>query len=164
MKRKCDKCNRPATIRMVEVIGGKKSEKHLCDLHAAELGGATKDLHTPIDQLLTNFVKLHSGARAQQDLVCGHCGMSFSQFREDKLLGCPHCYSAFEPMLAPLMEQAHGGATHHVGKVPRRCGPDEDRQQLILRMRKRLDDAVRDEDYELAARLRDEIVRFEEKS
>ncbi|MCC7146664.1 MAG: UvrB/UvrC motif-containing protein [Phycisphaeraceae bacterium] len=161
MKCKCDKCDQPATHHMVEISGGKKVERHLCDAHAAE-EGLVKAVNTPINQLLTNLVKLHSGVSPQEDMVCEHCGMTFSQFREQRLLGCPNCYRAMEAGLGPLLEQAHGGATHHVGKVPRRGGGAEERQNLILRMRKRLEEAVGEEDYELAARLRDEIRRFEE--
>jgi protein arginine kinase activator len=69
---------------------------------------------------------------------------------------------AFEAALAPLLERAQEGATHHVGKAPRRAGTGEQRQQLLTRMRKRLAEAVESEDYELAARLRDDLRRFEE--
>ena len=166
-KRKCDKCDRPATHHSVEIIKGQKIEKHLCDLHAAEEGIAgvsAKAVHTPINELLTNFVKLHSGGETQStgELACDACGMTFSQFRESSLLGCPQCYHAFESPLGPLLERAHEGATHHVGKVPRRTGTGEQRQAQLMRMRKQLDEAVSDEDYELAARLRDDIRRLED--
>lgn len=167
MKRKCDKCDRPATHHSVEVIQGQKIEKHLCDLHAAEEGLAVKAVHTPINELLTNFVKLHSGAATTGsmgavELACAECGLTFSQFREHSLMGCPACYKAFETPLGPLLERAHEGGTHHIGKVPRRAGAGEQRQAQLMRMHKRLDEAVRAEDYELAARLRDDIRRFEE--
>lgn len=149
----------------MEIIKGQKVEKHLCDQCAAEEGMAIKAVHTPINELLTNFVKLHSGgggAGAAKDLACPTCGMSFSEFREHSLLGCPECYKAFEAQLGPLLERAHEGATHHLGKVPRRAGAGDHRQAQIMRMRKRLEQAVEAEDYELAARLRDDISAFEE--
>lgn len=166
MKRKCDQCDRPATHHSVEIIKGQKIEKHLCDQHAAEEGLAVKAIHTPINELLTNFVKLHSGAAqsASLELACESCSLTFSQFRESSLMGCPDCYRTFENPLSPLLERAHEGATHHVGKVPRRSGAGEQRQAQLSRMRKRLDEAVSNEDYELAARLRDDIRRFESKS
>lgn len=166
MKRKCDKCDRPATHHSVEIVKGHKIEKHLCDLHAAEEGLAIKAVHTPINELLTNFVKLHSGVAPQSslELTCEECGLTFSQFRESSLMGCPHCYKSFESPLGPLLERAHEGGTHHIGKVPRRAGAGEQRQAQLMRMRKRLDEAVAGEDYELAARLRDDIRRFEEKA
>lgn len=162
MKRKCDKCDRPATYHSVEIVKGKKIETNLCDEHAAEEQLTVKGVHTPINELLTNFVKLHSGgAPSTQQLVCEECGTTFAKFRETSLLGCPNCYKAFERPLGPLLERAHEGGTHHIGKVPRRAGAGEQRQAYLLRMRKKLDEAVSCEDYELAARLRDDIARFE---
>ncbi|MFP4143669.1 MAG: UvrB/UvrC motif-containing protein [Phycisphaeraceae bacterium] len=166
MKRKCDQCDRPATHHSVEILQGKKIEKHLCDLHAAEEGLAVKTVQAPINELLSNFVKLHSSGGSTQptraELVCDECGLSFSDFREKSLMGCPNCYAAFENPLGPLLERAHEGGTHHIGKVPRRAGECEQRQMQLMHMRKRLDEAVANEDYELAARLRDDIQRFEE--
>ncbi len=167
MKSKCDKCDRPATHHSVEIVNKQKIEKHLCDVHAAEEGMAVKSVggtqqHTPLNELLTNFVKLHSGGPvATEDVRCEDCGLSFGEFRETSLMGCPNCYNAFEKPLEPLLERAHGSSTHHVGKVPRRGGASEMRQQQLLRMRRRLDEAVDSEDYELAARLRDELRRVE---
>ena len=164
MKRKCDNCGKPATHHSVEIIKGEKIEKHLCDSCAANEGLAIKAAHTPINELLTNFVKLHSGAPAEpsSELACDNCGTTFSEFREHSLLGCPQCYNVFEENLAPLIERAHEGATHHIGKVPRRAGAGEHRQQRLLQIRRQLSDAVDDENYELAAKLRDEIRQFEE--
>lgn len=166
MKRKCDKCGHPATHHSVEIIKGKKIEKHLCDEHANDEPSMTaKPVHTPINELLTTFVKLHSGMTVRADLACEHCGLTYAQFQERSLLGCPQCYSAFEAVLNPLLERAHEGGSHHLGKVPKRCGAGamgSDQQQLKLtRLRKRLGQAVAGEDYELAATLRDEIARLE---
>lgn len=166
MKYKCDQCDRPATYHAVEIVKGQKIEKHLCDAHAAEDGMGLKSVHAPINQLLTNFVKATSGGEkpggASLDLTCPDCGLKFSDFRDKSLLGCAGCYSAFEAPLTGLLERAHEGGNHHIGKVPRRGGgASEQRQLLITRMRKRLNDAVEAEDYELAAQLRDDLAGLE---
>jgi len=165
MKRKCDKCERPATNHSVEIVKGQKLEKHLCDYHAAQEGLSAKAVaqqHASLPQLLDTFVKAQTGQGVEpSDAACQTCGMTFREFREHSLLGCPDCYRSFEKALSPLLERAHDGATHHVGKVPRRAGANEQRQQQLSHLRKRLGEAVTEEDYELAARLRDEIHRYE---
>ena len=166
LKRKCDKCARHATHHSVEIIHGEKIEKHLCDQHAAEEGLSVKSAGSPINELLTNFVKMHGGDAPQakpQEQLCDACGMSFSEFRKHTLLGCPDCYKSFETLLLSILERAHEGGAYHIGKVPRRAGAGEQRQAILMRMRKQLNEAVVDEDYERAARLRDDIHRFEEK-
>jgi len=177
MKKKCDKCDRPATHRSIEITGGQKVEHNYCDAHAAEAGLTVKSAHTPINELLSNFVKLHSGeageaagasggggGKTAAEKRCPECETTFAKFREDSLLGCPHCYEAFERELSPLLERAHEGATHHVGKVPRSAGVTEQKQVTLSRLRRRLDQAVASEDYELAARLRDELRTTEDEA
>lgn len=154
---------------------GEKVEINLCDTHAAEDGMTAKSAHTPINELLTNFVKLHSGGAeagegepgkpaatgSAKSTACETCGTTFADFRDKSLLGCPACYKTFEQPLSPLLERAHEGGTHHIGKVPRRAGVGEQRQMAMQRLRRQLDDAVLAEDYELAARLRDDIQQIE---
>ena len=60
---KCDQCNRPATVHLTEIRGGKKLEKNLCEQCAAKLGSAQGTGHTPINELLSKFVMEHSGRR-----------------------------------------------------------------------------------------------------
>ena len=162
MKRKCDLCDKPATHHSVEIIKGQKIEKHLCEKHAVETGMSDQPAHSTISELLPNLVKLHNETEARQGGTCEQCGMTFSRFREHSLMGCPGCYSVFEQQLEPLLERAHEAATYHIGKVPRRGGEGQERQQLLMRMRKRLAAAIEAEDYEVAARIRDEIKRFED--
>lgn len=161
MKKKCDQCDRPATHHSVEIIEGDKIEKHLCEQHAQQEGMLIKAAHTPINELLTNFVKLQCGSQDLLEVTCETCGMTFADFRADSLLGCPNCYKVFEQLLEPLLERAHEGATHHVGKIPSRATAGDQRQNQMLRMRRQLDEAVTNENYELAARLRDDINRLE---
>jgi protein arginine kinase activator len=155
----------------VEIIKGQKIEKHLCDEHAVAEGlsvvKSIQSIQTPISEMLTNLVKMHSGGSPGEtpDMKCSNCGLTFAEFRDSSLLGCPQCpqcYPAFEAQLAPLLERAHEGATHHIGKTPNRAGAGEQKQQQLLRLRKRLSDAVTAEEYERAAKLRDEIRKMEE--
>ena len=171
MKYKCDKCDRPATHHAVENHKGQKTEKHLCDEHAAEDGMSLHAAHAPINELLTNFIKMSGAAPAEKKPTrkrpgrsCPDCGLKFADFRDKSILGCAGCYKAFERSLLPLLERAHEGGTQHVGKVPRRSGGGEQRQLLIARMRKRLDHAIAAENYELAAQLRDELAGMENAS
>ncbi|MCC5829084.1 MAG: UvrB/UvrC motif-containing protein [Phycisphaeraceae bacterium] len=163
MKRKCDKCDRPATHHSVEIIKGQKIEKNFCEAHAAE-EGLESTPHKPINDVLKDFVAVQSGGSTADDVCCSLCGLSFSEFREHSLVGCPECYKAFASLLSPLLERAHEGGNHHVGKVPRHAGRIEARQVQLIRLRQRLSDAVTNEDYEMAAQLRDDIRRFEEQA
>ena len=162
MKFKCDHCDKPATIHLTEIVGGQKTEKHLCeDCAAGE--GITVKANVPISQLLESFIlqTTDSEAEAPDAQRCEICGMTFSEFRSSGLLGCPNDYDAFEESLQPLLERAHEGMSQHIGKVPHRADGDQKRQNAILRLRAELKAAVTSEDYERAAALRDQIKELE---
>jgi protein arginine kinase activator len=157
---KCDNCNKPATVHLTEIRNGKKMEKHLCEQCAAQNEGLPVKGHTPINELLTNFVLAHSGLQREQSAACDHCSISWSEFRQSGLLGCENDYQLFERELTPLLQRAHEGATHHIGKVPARrggSGVPAKRTHDLARLRKELSRAVDSEDYERAAKLRDQI-------
>ena len=161
---KCDNCNKTATVHLTEIKGGKKIEKHLCEQCAAQNEGLPVKSHMPINELLTNFVMAHSGMQKEQALACEHCGVTWTEFRQNGLLGCAHDYTVFERELTPLLKRAHEDQTHHVGKVPTRrgnTGVPMKKQVDLTRLRKELSKAVEAEDYERAAKLRDQIRQAE---
>ena len=174
---KCDKCDNEATVHEMIVKGGAKSERHLCEHCARELGlnpgGAT------LGQLITKFVVAPQGQplappgkppppKPTPPTTCRGCGTTFADFKQTGRLGCSECYTTFEPQLASLIERAHEGATHHVGKRPTRweersarAEADTARRERIDDLRRRLEQAVMAEQYEAAAVLRDELRKIE---
>ncbi|HUT02176.1 MAG TPA: UvrB/UvrC motif-containing protein [Phycisphaerae bacterium] len=160
MKRDCDKCGKPATVHLTEIADGQKIEKHLCEDCAAS-EGITVKANLPISQLLEDFILQTASREEMADLECDVCGLTFAQFRERGILGCPNDYDAFEPVLRPMIERAQEGAGEHIGKVPRRAGTSQKRQNAILRLRAQLKAAIASEHYEKAAELRDRIQEVE---
>jgi protein arginine kinase activator len=164
---KCDNCNKAATVHLTEIRNGKKIEKHLCEQCAAQSEGMPQVKgHTPINELLTNFVMAHSGLQKELSVSCDQCGITWAEFRQHGLFGCEHDYDVFEKDLTPLLQRAHEGATHHTGKSPARSSasaPKPKKKQVdVTKLRKDLGRAVELEDYERAAKLRDQIRQAEE--
>jgi protein arginine kinase activator len=93
---------------------------------------------------------------------CPICGLTWTSFKTTGLMGCPHDYELFEGKLSPLLKRAQEGATDHVGKVPRKKKTQEtDRQVTSMRLRRELQKAIDAENYEQAARLRDQLKTLE---
>ena len=161
MKQQCDKCGKPATVHLTEISDGQKVEKHLCEDCAAS-EGITVKASLPISQLLEDFIFQSGSQESSPEMTCDVCGLTFSQFRERGQLGCPNDYDAFAAPLRPMLQRAQEGATQHIGKVPRRAGTSQKKQNAILRLRSELKAAVSAEDYERAADLRDRIKELEE--
>ncbi len=158
--KKCDKCGKPATVHVTEVVGGEKLEKHLCEDCAAN-EGVTMKAEIPISQLLEDFILQNSSGPEPAEAACDVCGMTFREFRKQGQLGCPNDYEAFEKALVPMLRRAHEGATEHVGKVPLHAGQETKKHNAILRLRAELKAAIADEQYERAAAIRDQIKEYE---
>lgn len=188
---KCDNCDNEAVVHEVVIKGGKKIEKHLCQQCAKGEGVVIQAVQTPITKLLSQYIAAQGAAsKSEAAACCPACGTTYGQFRHAGVLGCPLCYQAFEAQLSPLLQRAHEGGTHHVGKAPIRrpqrppapghpSSPahaatgeqpppaakpvvdDIERRQRVAMLRKRLEQAVSLEQYEKAARLRDEIRAWE---
>ncbi|MHC4718589.1 MAG: UvrB/UvrC motif-containing protein [Planctomycetota bacterium] len=161
MKLSCDLCGKDATIHLTDVVDGQKIEKHLCQECAASEGFTIK-AHIPLGKLLEGLMAHSSAQKELEDLRCGVCGITFAEFREHHLLGCPNDYEAFEHVLAPLLERAHDGGAYHTGKVPVNAAESERRHTELLRLRGQLKQSIASEDYESAAELRDRIKELEE--
>ena len=162
----CRKCGRKPVFTEVTVRSGEKVERQMCE-ECARDEGISSQSHAPINQLLTKFVMSQSSASskpATKTAECESCGTAFAEFRKTGLLGCAECYASFESQLGPLIERAHEGGTHHIGKIPQRAGVSYDRQQRISALRKQLSEAIAGEQYERAAALRDQIRAFESES
>jgi protein arginine kinase activator len=94
--------------------------------------------------------------------ICPVCGLTWNNFKQTGLMGCPHDYQMYESKLLPLLKRAQEGAGEHVGKVPRKKQTQEnDRQVTSLRLRRELQKAIDAENYEQAARLRDQLRTLE---
>ena len=164
----CQVCNKKtATIHLTEISDGVHTEMHLCEHCAIEQGVAAKT-QISINELLSGLLASQPSddelfGPSEPDAKCPHCGFTLEQFRRQGVLGCPYDYEVFEKALAPLIEKAHNGATSHYGKAPARTPQQTKKQMELANLRQQLDAAVRTEDYELAAKLRDKINEMENK-
>lgn len=165
---KCDRCDRPATVHEVTIIDGLKADLHLCE-ECARGAGMPVVAAKPVQTVLSgHFIISTKPAARSGPRVCAGCGLAFADFRQAGVLGCPECYEAFEAQLEGLILRTHAGASGHVGKHP--GGTDEaldrqvTRQLRIRRLLQDLDHAVGAEQFERAARLRDELRSLEAES
>lgn len=157
----CQRCGKArATVHITDTVPQKR-ELHLCEECAEKEGVIIKHQHQSTNAMLKEFIKQKTGLASAEDLCCPKCGMTFREFQSKGLLGCPNDYREFRAVLLPLIERAHGGATSHAGKLPPEADGTTRRQAGLLRLRRELQDAIEQENYELAARVRDQIRSLE---
>ncbi|MDY0234834.1 MAG: UvrB/UvrC motif-containing protein [Gudongella sp.] len=146
----CESCKkRQATLHYTSVINGVVEEYHLCEVCAA---GIQKGI-------MENFPvhKLFEGLNL--DVKCPNCSLSYEKFRATGKLGCSECYDAFGVELKSVIKGIHGH-TKHSGKMPKRGITRIKKEINIEELTEQLEDAVKLEEFEKAADLRDEIKRL----
>ncbi len=179
----CDQCHvNEATVHELTVINGVKHERHICESCARELnlGPAGPTLIPKIINILGTPVPAASQPPTPSEpgdgaarpaptpriaSACPHCKTTFNEFKQLGLLGCPACYATFESQLIGLLERAHEGLAQHMGKTPRRASGKKEpafdelaeRAERVKTIRRQLDEAIKAEQYERAARLRDQL-------
>jgi protein arginine kinase activator len=154
---RCQSCQtRAATVHYTELLEGGLREFNLCeDCYALK-----KPHGTDMIGMLAGVAGTVGVAALAQ--AGPNCGLTYAAFRSRGRLGCPLCYESFRPALEPLLEKIHGGRAH-VGKSPvDGGGGDRTRERLLISLRRKLQDAIQQENYELAASLRDELRKAED--
>jgi len=162
----CQICHKKdATIHLTEITDGVRTELHLCESCAVQEGIAIKG-QIPLNELLSSLLASQPTEgelfeQPQQQQSCPHCGFTLEHFRKEAVLGCPYDYELFEKSLLPVIERAQDGHTRHCGKVPSKTSDVTKRQIELCALRQQLEAAVKSEDYERAAQLRDKINKLQ---
>lgn len=152
----CIHCKLPTTLHLTKVIDGEALKIGLCSNcpNAKQLkDGVGWDLLDGPKPAIQTCLSSVGGAR------CPGCGLTPADFKEHGRLGCARCYEAFEAKLTPLLKNLQRG-TCHVGKAPRGKRRSVSPEQIEA-LKKRLDEHVSREEYEMAAVVRDQLRSLE---
>ena len=166
----CQICkNKEAIITFAKITGGQKTEILLCKDCAATYSEKLSIFPLPqfdINDLLAgllNAIDLYhkeEGAISGKKIECSNCNLTYDNFKQSGKLGCSVCYHDFREQLTPLLRRLHGNSDH-VGKIPRQSKGKLNKIRKIKHLRKELQELVLKEEYEKAARTRDEILKLE---
>jgi protein arginine kinase activator len=149
---KCSLCEEAATVHLSQVVHGKVTKVHLCET-CAQKGGATDPAVFQLADALTT-------ASPAPTLACPRCGFTDVDFRKRGRLGCPSCWETFGDALGGLLLKVQHESAH-VGRAPAGTLPAGQLRRRLAAARAEMEQAIAAEDYEAAARLRDEIAGLE---
>ncbi len=155
----CELCKKKeATIHLTQVLDGSVKKVHMCE-ECSEKSGFDAQGPTSITDILLGMGGeggLTIGTQKSLGRSCPKCQMKLSSFKKSGRFGCPDCYDAFKDELAPLLKVMHRKDVH-IGKIPSRESAMVQRSAELSSLEKELNDAVKTENYEEAARIRDRI-------
>ena len=174
----CEKCKkRTATVFYNENVNGKMRAFSLCGECAAALReqGELQDITSMVgsfadpfselqDNLFGGFFGVSNALGASVDKKrCPKCSSTYAEIAHVGRVGCPECYTVFADELSRTIRSMHG-TTSHTGSVPARQRARQEREEQIKKLREQMQDAIKKEDFERAATIRDEIRRASEET
>lgn len=177
----CQMCEKKeATFHYKSNENGHITEKHLCRECAEKagyLGQESYDIFKPFGMIDNFFEDAGEGMLGgmfgsmldsspvktlRESGVCPMCGMRFSDFLHSGKLGCARCYETFSSSLEPTIKRIHGNVLH-TGKCPDGRKEHLAKENKLASLKEKLADAIQKQEYENAAKYRDEIRALEQK-
>ncbi len=180
----CENCKkRVANVSYSENINGVKKELHLCEECSKELGITEKmDIRMPsldFSNLFGSFLEDFSSSSdfipllsEVKQIKCDSCNSNFNDIINTGRYGCPNCYDIFQDRMDPILKKLQGANRHNgrLGKISDNKVKFENSKEnssvnnienKLERLKKDLKLAIKEERYEDAAKIRDEIKKEE---
>ncbi len=160
----CEICKKKtAVFHVQQFLGDNVYEMHLCRDCAAKKGisrdGKTFDFS--LSKLLNNFNnKVIPERTINESETCKTCGSKAVDIKEDGQVGCPDCYNYFRSSIASIIS-LNGSYLEHRGKLPSKL---QAYKTILIdkeKLKRELDQAVINEEYENAVILRDKLTNIE---
>ncbi len=149
---KCDLCSKPATVHLTQIVNNKIHKVDLCEACAQAKGVTDPSGFSLADLLLKASLNPEPAGEAR----CAACGFTSQDFKKTGRFGCPSCFEHFGRILEPMLDTMHKGSSH-TGKIPQRAVARKSLYERLTQLETELDQAIKAERYEDAARYRDEI-------
>jgi protein arginine kinase activator len=173
----CDICRKnEATVHLTEVINGDVSELHMCESCAREKSASMHQNFGMADFLsgLADIPLDMVSKKSHINIKCPACGMTYDNFKKMGRFGCAKCYDAFKRALYPLFKKIHG-TSYHIGAVLQKQASIRSQKSAnkpaaisakdrLSDLKAMLLDAIKKEEFEQAAVLRDKIKAIEGKN
>ncbi len=181
---KCENCGEnDANVRYTQIINGVKKEMQLCDKCADELGIGKMNMNFDMPFGFSNFFgellnEYNSDGfmptlALPKTLKCDRCGFTFDDFIDSGKFGCPSCYDTFEERIDPIFKRLQG-SNRYIGRGVKKANPENElniklekeetqKENKIDGLKRELKQMIKEEKYEEAAKIRDEIKKLEKK-
>lgn len=158
---KCEQCGKnESSVHFTKIENGQKTVFNLCQACAQ----AYSEFVPGIDfqNMLASMFDQPKiwGSPTKTAERCPTCQRSLNDIRRQGQLGCSDCYDTFGKEMHSLLRRIHG-TTKHVGKIPSTGHARTRVERQVESLRLKLAECVKQEDYEQAAKYRDEIKTLE---
>lgn len=163
----CQSCYKnQANTHIKKIINGKLTEYRLCEECAAKLGYGNifSGFDLNFDNFLGSFFKnqLNDKQSVLENDVscCPKCGSTLEDISRTGKIGCSKCYDVFYNSLIGSIKRIHGN-TVHTGKMAECVSEDKKLKVKMEKLKKDMQIAIKEQNFERAAQIRDEVKKLE---
>lgn len=159
----CDGCKqREANVMLHMITNGQLATRSLCAECARKAHGEMAQALSTMGlrmEGLNGMVEKPAEPEAIRlpNMICSTCRTPYETIDHDTVFGCPSCYQAFHQMVIDFLSGLQESAVLEHRQMEGQRLPATARESLSTR----LQDAIRAEDYEQAAALRDQLNELE---
>ncbi len=161
---KCQFCDNKANVFYSKEVEGGFKKLNLCDSCAEEHGiTSLEEFKIPEILMSDETPKISTNDEVVINLSeCKSCGFTLDDLRKIGRLGCSDCYSQFGAEIKSMLKNMHKGSKHK-GKMPVGMIAAMKARRKLRDLEASLEVAIAEENYEAAAKLRDELTAIKEK-
>lgn len=159
----CEKCQKKqASVHLSHLINNNViQEVHLCKDCAQQVVPVNTKQSLLLPELLAGLMEPIIGKMVKEmgGIKCPYCGMTYLEFKKLGRFGCAEDYDVFKNGIEQLIEKIHGTTQHH-GKVPSHISKTVHKEVEMRKLQQELEHLVKEEKFEEAAKVRDEIKNY----
>lgn len=153
----CSACKKPITVHYVKI---EKKEPICC--------GMCADC-PQLKQKFSENSSINAVLYKEKEIACGCCHTTWKEVKEKKCVGCEACYVIFDEIICEEWKKIKGieglkrkSTPLHVGRRPGDLTEIKDSIKLLA-LNEALSETLKNENYEQAALIRDQIRALTEK-
>lgn len=159
---KCDRCGKQSVYRSTLIVNGVSQTTNLCRECAIKEGVFSTEPTSIFEDMFSPFIGFMP-FETKEDVVCPVCKTSLRQFKSTGLLGCPNCYDVFSKEIANLVNRIAPHTQHKQDSIASLKNSKQSKAEKIEELKQLLKQAVKEERYEDAGKLKKQIQKLEAK-
>ena len=165
---KCDRCGKPSVYHSTLIVNGVSQTTNLCRDCAIKEGVFNDSPTSLFDDMFSAFADFLPFSKVE-NIVCPVCKTSLREFKNTERLGCPNCYDAFREEIENIVKRIAPRQMHKQEKLneyiaKKSNDKDMSKEDKIVNLRQEMAQAVKEERYEDAAKLKKEIQKLENRN
>ena len=158
---KCDKCGKESVYHSTLIVNGVSKNTNLCRDCAIKEGVFNSEKPSLFDEMFSSFADM-LGFEQVENVICPVCKTSLREFKSTGRLGCPNCYDMFREEISGILKRIAPFEKHKEETIKTKSKTQKlTKEEQIKALRDEMKQAVSEERYEDAAKIKKQITKLE---